>query len=259
MDTNKKIKYIKRIGLVYCFSTLLYFPFILKGGIASFIKKLLFGNHHLWYLSALLIGLILLWIVERFFKFNYYSLGLVLLAVGIFFDEYYKIFDFVVWNGIASFIEYVGGARHAMFFGLPMLLIGGWLAEKKINISKTLCIVLFSILFVFGFLEACFLKSLIGTNITLDVSIWGWTPAVPLFLIGLETRVKLKPEKSRIIRKTIDIVYIIHVWVLCLVEKMSKVEYFTKFVVVVVISFLLSILLISLSKIEIIKKVVDKL
>ena len=69
MDAKKKKSYIKRIFLIYCISSVIYLPFYLslfvKGKFLSIGKNLILGYHHLWYLSALAIGLFILYIVDN--------------------------------------------------------------------------------------------------------------------------------------------------------------------------------------------------
>lgn len=51
--------YIKRISAIYLLSTLLYIPVFKTEGLTSIIRTSILGYHHLWYLSALLIALMI--------------------------------------------------------------------------------------------------------------------------------------------------------------------------------------------------------
>lgn len=61
MEAKQRWHYIFRIILLYFASTLLYFPLLMRTG---FIRSLIFGYHHLWYLVALVFGLLLYQLVD---------------------------------------------------------------------------------------------------------------------------------------------------------------------------------------------------
>ena len=164
-------------------------------------------------------------------------------------DEYYKLFSLPVLDKVAEGVTYIGGARHAVFFAMPMLLIGGLIALKEdilLQYRKTTYSIICILLFALGFVEATILNNTIGMEITTDVSLFGWTPSVPLLLIGLSTKSMLSVEKSRRLRKVTDVVYIIHVWVITIVQKICGFQYMGRFLMVVGISFIITIAFVSL-------------
>ena len=124
-----------------------------------------------------------------------------------------------------------------MFFALPMLLIGELVAKKQYKQSKRALYILFLLMLVLSFFEAFFLKNRLGQNITLDVSIFGWTPAVPLFLIGLNMKTSIAADRCRKLRKIMDIVYIVHIWIIVIVTKVFDINYLGRFLMTSVVSF----------------------
>jgi hypothetical protein len=50
--------------------------------------------------------------------------AVLLLIVGAFFDEYYKLFDNEIFTVIAKYINAFGTTRHFFFMGLPLTIIG---------------------------------------------------------------------------------------------------------------------------------------
>lgn len=133
-----------------------------------------------------------------------------------------------------------------MLFGLPMLLIGGRIGEQwkhkqagKFDNCKTQVIV-FAILWGIGWIEATLLMKSLGADITTDVTIFGWTPAIPLTIIGINTFINFRAEILRSIRKTIDLVYILHIWVLVLVDHFLNVVYLGRFLLVAMIATIIS-------------------
>ena len=116
MNFERKIKYIKRIALIYLLSTSLYLPAIIRSGDIRFIiTSIIIGYDHLWYLSALLIGLLLFLLFERVLN-NKICILFFLIILGIIFDEYYKFFDSIFLNNVASILLYFGGSNMHYYF-----------------------------------------------------------------------------------------------------------------------------------------------
>lgn len=124
-----------------------------------------------------------------------------------------------------------------------MLLIGGLIAEKQYKQSNMALYILFLMMFILSFFEAFFLKSRLGQNITLDVSIFGWTPAVPLLLIGLNMKTSIAADRCRKLRKIADIVYIVHIWIFVVVTKVFQIDYLGRFLMTTVVSFAFAIVI----------------
>lgn len=74
MEVARKKAYIKRIVLLYLGASFLYFPLYFNGGIVLIMSNLIFGFHHLWYLSALAMGLIIVTIAQKVMKNRKYLL-----------------------------------------------------------------------------------------------------------------------------------------------------------------------------------------
>lgn len=169
-------------------SMLLYLPLYINIGLASFAVRMLFGYYHLWYLSAMAIGLIFIFLAEKYKCCNYWLIFLIF--AGAVFCEYYKLFDSKALSFVARLILVVGGARHALFFAIPLMLIGHYIAHHTPTHGVMWYMLIFFILEVFSFFEVLILKHFLGTSIRLDISIFGWMPAVPIFLLGINTQTK---------------------------------------------------------------------
>lgn len=74
MEVARKKAYIKRIVLLYLGAPLLYLPLYCNGGMVPIMSNLIFGFHHLWYLSALAMGLITVTIAQKVMKIRKYLL-----------------------------------------------------------------------------------------------------------------------------------------------------------------------------------------
>ena len=168
---------------------------------------------------------------------------------GVLLDEYHKFFHNPILEKAAEAVVYIGGARHAIFFAVPMLLIGSLIATREgrlLHRQGRMYLSICALLFVLGFVEATLLKNFIGIEITSDVTLFGWTPAIPLLLLGLSTKTKLSVEKSRRLRKITDVVYIVHVWAIKFSQRLIGVEYFAQFLIVLFLSSIIAIIFVLL-------------
>ena len=241
MNVSKKRSYIKRIFLLYAISNVIYFPLVTIDTPKSTVYNLAFGFYHLWYLIALAFGLILVFFADKFLQERKYWL-ILMLVPGILLDEYYKLFDIVILNKMVSAVRYIGGARNAVFFAMPLLLIGDLIASREnqlLRLRKHTLVIAFLLFYALGFAEATVLLNGIGPDINADVTFFGWMPAVPLFLLGLRSPTRITPENSRRMRKICDVVYIIHIWVVRILGS-HGILYLVRFPIATVISFSLA-------------------
>lgn len=163
-----------------------------------------------------------------------------ILLGGIILDDWHVVFNNSVVDTIVNYFERIGGSRNGLFFAFPMLSIGGLIKKNYRSINRNKLIVFLLLSFVLGFCEAVFLKCRCDIDATLDVTFFGWMPAVPLFLLSLNKTAPISTQTSRMIRKTVDIAYIIHVWIIVIVQDVFNIEYESAFVCILVITFILS-------------------
>lgn len=248
MDKAKKSRYTKRIFVFYIISTLIYLPLLTRGSITKTIINILFGFSHLWYLIALAVGLLFVnWSYKLGSKRNWL---MVLYPVGVLFNEYYKLLDIPFINTVAEKMSYIGGPRNAVFFAMPLLLAGDYLYNNNSRlISRRASMVLFIVLFSLGLIEVSVLKSLLGFELKLDLSVFSPLSAIPLFMYGVQTPSVITSEKSRFLRKVTDIVYIIHIWTLFAVVKLTGIEYCRRFVIVLLMSVIIAILFVYIARV----------
>lgn len=229
MDRDGGRKYIIRIALLYGFALILYAPKILGANmqyrglqfIYEVVMSIYVGYSHLWYLSALLIGSVILYFIFRHPGLNSLlkRFDLVIIPIlcicGAVFDEYWQILPSGIIYTLLDKVNMVGGARHALFFALPMLLIGRRLAEteeSKIPVPMLLIMLLFS--WVLSFLECRFMFSAIGMHITNDITFSNYLPAVFLFMLSFRIPLRLPGKMARQMRVMSEYIYILHPLVL---------------------------------------------
>ncbi len=110
--------------------------------------------------------------------------------------------------------------------------------RRKSYVKRIITIYIISTAIYFPFI---FRESLLSI---VSIIVFGWTPAVPLFLICLSTKVMLQIDKLRQLRKTTDVVYIIHVWVITIVQRFSEAKSIWRFLMVTGISFIIALIIV---------------
>ena len=260
-EKSIRIRYIKRIAVIYCFTSLLYIPFYINKGIITFLRSAIFGYYHLWYLSALVLSLIFYLILEetpfsKVFNKAYPYLAVLLIIIGAFYDEYHYVFNSVSESPLVIFIgkaiKVVGGHRHAVFLAFPMVLIGKFLYEHQgnIKISKTICIVLIVASLVVSLAECLMLQHFGGNDITCDITLFNYLPAVFLFILTLLYCPKgLETLDTRGLRKIADVVYVLHILIIWLIHKIWGLKYIQNLIFVLIASVAVSYLCIRIEKI----------
>ena len=254
MSIARRVGYAKRILALYAISMAVYLPLVIRSsvGFNDLVRSILFGWSHLWYLVALALALILCILLRRLLERHAAPVMVALLFVGILFDEWYKVLNSETLGNIARTLEYAGGARGAFSFALPLVLLGMLIARyanyAKYSVGGLAFVGI--VLFAAGFLEATILRMLLGDGITSDLTVFGWTPAIPIFLLGLRVPSPFSASFSRTIRKLCDVVYIMHVWVIQILRLVFGVVGLPLFAWTLIASFVLAALLLRLLQIS---------
>lgn len=140
-DSNKLLKYTKKLAIIYGLSMLLYLPINIYNGyfhnfnIFVLLKDIFLTGtlYHLWYFPALILGI---WL--SYFLINKLSLkksliiSLILYVIGIFGDSYYGLVSNLplintFYKIIFFFFDYT---RNGIFY-IPIFLIMGYSINKK--------------------------------------------------------------------------------------------------------------------------------
>ncbi|MCL2050473.1 MAG: serine racemase VanT catalytic subunit [Lachnospiraceae bacterium] len=140
--------FIKKTSLLYLAATLLYLPISIRAGhyqdgnaFIIFLRNLIFDGtfYHLWYLPAVIIGVLIIHGLRRWFSLKKIMvIAALLYLIGLFGDSYY---------GLASQIGFVKSAydvifavssytRNGIFYAPLFLLIGAFVAGQKPKLLK---------------------------------------------------------------------------------------------------------------------------
>lgn len=254
-------------------STIIYIPFVINSistvpdieGIKQIVKYFIFGYGHLWYLCALFFSLLIWYFLSNNDSFKKIDDSIVLftaictLFFGAFFDEYYHMTDIHLISRIGTILDEYGSTRSAIFMGLPLLCIGRYIerhkTSNKIKIRQALIITILTS--CASLAEMIFIVRHVSNNYmpTCDITFFNWIPAVMLFVVSLKVPCSIENIHMRYLRKTADIVYIIHPLVISLLNKfLMNIKYMQRFILVLIISYSASFLVISFFRLRHIQK-----
>lgn len=259
-DNAKKKRYLSRIAIMYVVCNIIYLPITLDRAkvTGTVFKDIVLGSMtHLWYLSALLFALILFYMICKIPKSHAICCMLMplLLAAGIYFDEYCGIFPNDMLLPLKGILDHIGGARHALFFALPMLLIGKILARCKriMDMPAAISLLLSVAAFAVSFFETRFLFSRLGPYITNDITLFNFLPSVFLFILTFGIKDKIFSDKLSVsLRKQADMLFFSHFWFVEIYNRLFNYDYRYRTVTVIAVSCVFSFAAVRIT--ELLKK-----
>ena len=140
-DTGRGLHYLRRIGLIYLASVLLYFPVNLYAGhfrgvgAGGFLKMLLIDGtfYHLWYLPALLLGFALVWAGLKALPWKaVLGIAVFLYLLGLPGDSYYGFLKdgSVLRQLYDGFFHISSHTRNGLFYA-PVFLALGYAVSRQ--------------------------------------------------------------------------------------------------------------------------------
>ena len=229
--------FLKKIGVIYLISILIYLPLNIYSGyfkrgniIFEVIKDILFDGtfYHLWYLPAVMTGVLIVWFLIRKFKL---SVCLVITSflymAGLFGDSYYGLVKSIhpiesIYRIIFNISDYT---RNGIFFAPVFILLGAIIREgktDKLNFKKAGFIISFSLLLAEGLI-------LYDSGLQRHDSMYIMLIPVMIYLFTQLLSVKGKEHKS--LRNISLIIYIIHPWMIVFIRGIAKIAGSEKYLV----------------------------
>jgi len=235
LDDKKALKrYLLHLLVVYIVWSVIYFPTYFQAvAPRSLITFAFMGYYHLWFLPALIVGLVILLITIRLFKKNdgfillsaiiLYFIGYIMESKGI----YYRWFC----NGV--------------FFGYPFVALGYYIHKKNIvNNIKSVYIYLFSIIGLAGL----FIQSYLDFGEEIYRNMFAVLIFLcPLLFILTVKRARSIPDKGYY-AKTASGIYYIHILVLMAIIPPSDAWNIYKYPLIAIVSIVFSIFIIFVNK-----------
>lgn len=252
------LKYVKRLIIIYLFWSFITLPVsiynfyhIFPNGslilLFMYLIKCFFFIGSLgvyWYILSLILDSIIIYYAYKNNKLNIlFTISLILFLVGVLFKSHYlpeilyKIIDF-----------FFSSERNFLTVGLFYMTIGSLIARyNEVKEEKA------NFLLVIGLVISTILKFL--EMIYLNIHFFELFQSIFLFLLAINSNLKLKKENTIFIRKLSTIIYLVHFpFILCFDYYLQK-GTIINFCVTIFFCFIISFILIN-DKTNITKKII---
>ena len=221
-------KYICKVLLLYGVSILLYLPIGIYAGhyrrltLSSLLRMLIFDGtfYHLWYFPALLLGILLLCLLRRFFSLKICTAAAaVLYLIGLSGDSYWGLTARIpaLSSAYAWGFHFFSYTRNGLFFAPLFLLMGTRLTQGAKRKNPVKDAALFALSFLLMTAEGFALQHF---NLQRHDSMYLLLPVCMYFLYRLLLSWKLPPLKN--LRTVSTWIYILHPAVIVAVRGISK-------------------------------------
>lgn len=181
-DYRRLWSFVAKTALLYLAAIIIYLPLSIYAGyieefnIASLLRLLVFDGtfYHLWYLPALILGMLILCLLARRLSFRTIAVVVVVLyLVGLGGDSYHWPVNQIsafhsIYEAMFSVFFYT---RNGLFYVPLFLVMGAWLAERKTLAPLKSAI---------GFAVALLL--MIGEGVLIEQLNWAWHSSMYLLL-----------------------------------------------------------------------------
>ncbi|MBQ7830290.1 MAG: acyltransferase family protein [Clostridia bacterium] len=245
--------YLMRLTSIYVIWSLIYLPFDFSGlkntSFFNIVSRYLwYGNEHaLWYLCGSIIGMLLTYALyialSRKHKLVFF-ISILFLFVGCLLSTYAPLF-----YKILSVKEYtVFNFRNGLFYAFPYIAMGLIIAKnesaKKISNIRLIAGLIISMSFLM--VESVLFVIFFNTASTIL-----WMSVLPasyfLFMLIKNSNIQLRKDITIFIRKLSTLIYLCHGLFILLFNQMQTIQCFF---VVLLCSIVLSVIIITLSKIK---------
>lgn len=151
MDMRPMWKFLKKICLLYGMAIIIYLPVNYYAGqlyvsnVTSVFRMIAFDGtfYHLWYFSAVIIGILLVCFIGRYLPFS--ILGVLctgLYFIGMFGDSYYGLIaNTIVENFYKILFGCCSYTRNGLFYAPIFLLMGAWIKTVQCRFKKKVCMI----------------------------------------------------------------------------------------------------------------------
>ncbi|MFT4274119.1 MAG: acyltransferase [Pantoea sp.] len=247
--------WIKRVLVLFFSWQLIYLPMFLPHDdinaqhVIVFISQVVFGYYHLWYLSAMLMGGICIYLLRNYSQ-------LLLLCILLFFVgwllQYVRIF---VPEGSIYFkiMSQYWIFRNGFFYGFPMMYFGYYLSERKMierfSSSTIAYIVLISLFFlvleIFLSKEVFFAK--VSYHIDFILSLIFFAPSFFALTMKFEKDL-ISSVNTKNIAMLASAIYFLHPYIILFVSKVGFESILFNYVLIVILTFFISLFLLSFKR-----------
>ena len=220
---EKAVRFLKRTGLLYLGSVLLYLPLNVYAGLPPLgvgIRRLLFEGtfYHLWYLPAVLLGCVIAWQLSRMGLRAALTIAAALYLIGLGGDSYYGIVSTLppVKAVYEALFLALGPTRNGLFMAPLFLLLGA--ASARIRVPKKAAAFGFPLTLAAMTGEAFLLRHLGAQR---HDSMYLFLPVCMVCLFAL--LLGRNSGENRTARSVSTLVYLLHPWTIVMVRAGAKV------------------------------------
>jgi len=245
-------KWVIRIIVLYIVWMLLYlnYWFIYPNGsivpLKVFIKYIIVGYGHLWYIIATLCAGILLYFMLNISDIKISIIALILFFIGVFL-QYIDMYQLFYTPFISYIFEVIPTYRNFIFFAFPFFTIGFFISKNNIStiINKKQVVLITVVGFIFLFCESFTNYYLTSgkTGASLFFSLIIISPA--LFLLVLKFQIT---GNNKYIASMATSIYLVHIFFLNIYEESWIYGGTLLTIVTFIISIIFSYFLIKINK-----------
>lgn len=214
------------IYFIYDFRMCLKEAGSLSGAAVLYLRDLVFlgGHFHLWYLPALMVSLLLLYVGFRLKRMGLFlGIGALLYIIGLAGNTYYGFTAGLPWlrNLYETYFVIFVTTRNGLFFGFLYVMLGGMAAWRKSTVRYRSGILLTALFLLLLHAEAYLLE---WNGIPREYDLYVMTVPVTylLFQTLFVAGTQLKKRTAEFFRNTSMGVYFIHGIFLIVYEKLSQ-------------------------------------
>lgn len=236
--------WIKRVLILYGVWMLIYAPLWGRSELEIVIEKILDGYHHLWYLRAMLIGGIILYLMRKLSSKKLLGVSLFLFIIGVVI-QYLGNFEVLSESRINNILNTTYIHRNFIFMGFPFMAIGFLMNREKWNMveNKGNIVLLTLISAALLCLESYF--NFILTNKGID-NLLSLGIICPLIFVWASTSNFSLNVDSKLIAKISTAIYLIHPWIIFLLGAIYSFNSISLALLTLPISFVASIIMIKI-------------
>ncbi|HHK5763445.1 TPA: acyltransferase family protein, partial [Serratia marcescens] len=243
--------WVKRVIILYTLWMIIYLPIYYKQfdihtstGKLDLAITMLLGFHHLWYLVAMFVGGVLLFLTRKSNMNVMLAISFALIICGVLIQYYLKIHGKQLTQDRYILINLY---RNFLFMGFPFMFIGHYLRTQKIEINQKIAISIAALSAFCVIFESIYYYS-IGDILPIDTLFSVSILAPALFLIAKNINIKKSVKSMSTIATA---VYLTHPFIIKIVSSdrfgISESMY-TIFLLSSVFSILLAIILSKMNK-----------
>ena len=219
ISENKQIikEYIKRLIIPFAFWLIIGLPQQLQtidtnGGIVELLKKIVFYPWGaLWYISALIIGILLVIPFYRKKKIKYaVIMGMILYIFALICNNYYFLIkNTFMQNLVDGYIEHCISARNGIFVGFLFVSIGFYLAEKIKKLDNKKCNLFLILAYIIFTFEIFFIKGRASID---DAGLYlSFIFLIPLiFIVAANCKISFQKLDTKLLRNYSTGIYFMH-------------------------------------------------